>query len=924
MSTPPKRLILIDGSGFIFRAFHALPPMQNHEGTPVNAVYGFTNMLLRYLEGDENTYRAVIFDAGRQTFRNDLYALYKAHRVEVPQDLIPQFALIRAACKAFNICAIEKVGFEADDLIATYATQGVRQGMVVTIVSSDKDLMQLVSEHSHLWDPLKGKKIGIPEVMDKFGVHPPQVAAVQALAGDASDNIPGVPGIGPKTATALIQEFQTLENLYAQIDHVTPARRQQLLRDYQEQAFLSQKLTILDCAVPIDVPIDQLQYQSTDTPTVLNFLNQMNFKSLITRLQKTNPTAVLSDNSEISQVPQPISRPFTYDLITTAENLEMWVSKIKAKGIVAFDTETTSLNPDTAELVGISLSVDDDSGCYIPISHVQPSQIALNTQQDATPAQLPITDVLTRLNPVLQDPRIIKVGHNIKYDCRVLQKYDVTLTGLDDTMLMSYVCEEGLHNLDALVQKHFGHTMLSFKEVLATVQKSIKSANFSHVSLDKACYYAVEDAVYTLRLYYVYKNLLEKAAFSDVRSVYEILEKPLIPVICAIEQKGVYVDVNFLQGLSQEWGKSLETLEQQIYAAAGHPFLIGSPKQLATVLFDELNLQNKSKKGKSGAFSTGADVLEDLAAYHPLPQLVLQWRQLAKLKNTYTDSLVAQINPLTQRIHTAFSMAGTTTGRLASSDPNLQNIPIRTEEGKKIRHAFQAEPGYSLISADYSQIELRLLTHFADVPHLRAAFTNHQDIHSLTAAQIFGVPLTEVTSDLRRQAKAINFGIIYGISSFGLAKQLGISARDAAAIIKAYFIEYPGINTYMESMVQQAQRQGYVSTLYGRRCFIPGIHDKNAIVRSMSQRQAINAPLQGSNADIIKHAMVRLPSALTQANLQAKMILQVHDELIFEAPESEVDETCKIVKKLMENVTSLLEIPLIVEIGVGKTWESAH
>jgi DNA polymerase-1 len=675
---------------------------------------------------------------------------------------------------------------------------------------------------------------------------------------------------------------------------------------------VSQKLTLLDRNVPLDTPLENLSYQQAEIEKVNDFLHKMNFKSLIQRFSKNFTVA-------IEEKAPPV--PFQYTLVTNINDLTRWIEQIKTQKWFAFDTETTSLNPDEAQLVGVSFALTPEQGCYVPLGHIFSSHLFENNQSLST--QIPLQDFLALFAPLLQDPSILKIGHNIKYDCRVLQKYQISLKNVEDTMLMSYVLEEGLHNLDSLVTKHFGHSMMSFKEVIATVAQ--KEANFSHVSLDKACYYAAEDAVYTLRLYNFYHNLLNQPEAAPLKYVYSFIEIPLIPILCAIEQRGVYIDADCLKKLSLEWEERLQILEQQIYQQAGRPFLIGSPKQLGTVLFEELGLGEKIKKGKSGIPSTNADVLEDLAQQgHLLPQLVLEWRQLAKLKSTYTEALIKQINPDTQRVHTSFLMAGTTTGRLASSDPNLQNIPIRTEEGKKIRHAFQAQTGNQLISADYSQIELRLLTHFAEVPHLQEAFKNQQDIHALTASQIFRLPLEKVTPDRRRQAKAINFGIIYGISPFGLSKQLGIPTGMASEIIKAYFAEYPGINAYMEQMIKHAQSQGYVTTLYGRRCFIPGIKDKNAVVRSMSQRQAINAPLQGSNADIIKKAMIALPLAFKEENLTGKIILQVHDELIFEIPEAEVSPTAVVIKKIMEGIAPELRIPLVIEIGVGKTWESAH
>lgn len=910
---PQKHLVLIDGSGFIFRAFHALPPMSRTDGLVVNAVYGFTNMILKYIRIGKHMplgdHLAVVFDASRATFRQTLYPAYKSHRPETPADLIPQFSLIRQACHAFHIPVVEKEGFEADDLIATYAREAVEKGFHVTIVSGDKDLMQLVAPQIRLIDPLKEKVIGPEQVVEKFGVPPHQVVEVQALAGDSSDGVPGVPGIGLKTAAQLIQTYGTLQNLLDHSHEIPQTKRRELLTTYKEQALLSHQLVTLHQRAPVPLSMEDLVEQEPNLTKALHFLEEMEFRTLINRFKKF----------AVPLSPQEESLPSAegYTLIQTEEDLKTWIEAASQEGLIGVDTETTSLDPLKADLVGISLALKEGKACYIPLGHKIKQDLFGSTSPLQDLKQIELQKALDLLKPLLRDPKVLKVGHNLKYDKRVLKKYGIELTPFDDTLLMSYVLQVGPHGLDDLAKRHFDHTMISYKEVTGTGRDQI---TFDYVPLKEACAYAAEDADMTAQLYHLFKPLLEK---NQVASVYQDIERPLVPILCEMEERGILVDPTLLRSLEKDLSHRLEELEHSIYKQVGHSFNLASPKQLGHVLFEELSLPT-AKKGKSGAYSTDVEVLETLSLTHPLPALILEWRQWAKLKSTYTEALLTQINPVTKRIHTSYSMAGTSTGRLASSDPNLQNIPVRTEEGRKIRSAFIAAPGYKLISADYSQIELRLLAHYAETPTLRKAFQEGTDIHALTASQVFQVPLEEVTPELRRQAKAINFGIIYGISPFGLGKQLGTPPGQASKIIEDYFLQYPGILAYMEAMKKQAQDHGYVTTLFGRRIFIPKIKDKNPTLRQAAERQAINAPLQGSNADLIKKAMIQIPLVLKEKNLQGQMLLQVHDELIFEVPEQEVSETLPIVQKIMEEVSlslpTPLAVPLHVDVSVGKNW----
>lgn len=896
-------MYLIDGSGYIFRAFHALPPLTRSDGTPVGAVLGFTNMLLKLINEETPDAIAVIFDAGRKTFRNDLYEAYKAHRDETPPELIPQFKLIRDACAAFDIHSLELEGYEADDLIATYAELARKQDCEVTIVSSDKDLMQLVKPGVALYDPMKNKRIGEGEVFEKFGVTPDKVVDVQALAGDSSDNVPGVPGIGIKTAAELINEYGNLENLLASTANIKQPKRRESLEKFATEARISKQLVTLKDDVPVDSTLDQFTLQPLNDAKVLAFLQAQNFNALAKRLQKDAPAAA------------PQNRAYT--LVQDVDQLTDWIKRAHVQGFVAFDTETNSLDAMKAKLVGVSLALTSGQACYIPLSHTGPAQDLLSQPQDLK--QIPLKVALALLKPLLEDPAVLKIGQNIKYDMLILKRYGIDITPIDDTMVLSYVLDGGTHGhgMDELAELHLGHTTIKYTDV---VGKGRGQVTFDHVALEQARDYAAEDADVTLQLHETLKPRLQR---DKLTTVYETLERPLIPVLCNMEYAGIKVDAVELKRLSKDFEGRLFELEKVIHGIAGTTFNLGSPKQLGEILFERLSLPG-GKKGKTGAYGTAASILEDLAAQgHELPEKILEWRQMAKLKSTYTDALINQINPETGRVHTSYMMAGTTTGRLSSSDPNLQNIPIRTEEGRKIRAAFVAKPGYKLVSVDYSQIELRLLAHMAGIDALKEAFRHGVDIHALTASQVFGVPLETLPSDLRRKAKAINFGIIYGISAFGLAKQLKIDRGEAALYIDSYFKLYPGIQDYMERMKAEAREKGYVTTLFGRRCYAPEINDRDPNRRNFAERQAINAPLQGSNADIIKRAMIQLPHVIRDSGLDITMLLQVHDELVFEVREDHVDAAIPLIRQTMEGAAHL-SIPLTAEAGIGNNWDEAH
>lgn len=931
----PKHVYLVDGSGYIFRAFHALPPLSRSDGTPVNAVLGFTSMLIKLLDDTDADHVAVIFDAARRTFRNDIYPDYKAHRPEAPPELIPQFALIREATKALNVPAIEMPGYEADDLIATYATEALAAGADVTIVSSDKDLMQLVNDRIRLFDPMKNRPIGIEQVKEKFGVGPEKVIEVQALIGDSSDNVPGVPNIGPKTAAELILHFGSLEELLARLDEIKQPKRRETLMTNIDKARLSHRLVELKRDVPLETPLTDLARRPWDNGALQDFLKKNEFRNLLSRLggrltDTTKPVSLVSSPEGKTSSPAPSSSAASpsriqidsYDCVQDIAALQRWMDAIKEAGICAFDTETNSLDPQRADLIGVSLALPDGRACYIPLGHRQNGDLL--SENKGHLQQIPLKEALDILKDMLTDPSILKIGQNIKFDMNILSRYGIDVTPIDDTMMMSYVLEGGAHGhgMDELSEMHLGHKPISYDEVTGTGKQRI---TFDLVDLDKATSYAAEDADVTLRLHRILKPRL---IAQHMLSFYETIERPLIPIISKMEQMGIIVDRGELAKLSADFAGRLSALEKEIHELAGENFNIGSPKQLGEVLFDRLKL-GQGAKGKTGSYATGADILEELAAtsQHPLPGKVLDWRQLSKLKSTYTDALMEEINPRTGRVHTSYALASTPTGRLSSSDPNLQNVPIRTEEGRKIRRAFVAEKGWKLLSADYSQIELRLAAEMADIPALKDAFRRGDDIHAITASQVFGIPVEGMDPMIRRKAKAINFGIIYGISAFGLAAQLGIPQGEAKAYIDAYFARYPGIKEYMEHCKKFAREHGYVETLFGRRCHVPGINDKNPARRSFMERAAINAPLQGTAADIIKRAMIRMPSALEEKKLKARMLLQVHDELVFEVPVNELEETRKQIILVMEQAclpAKRLSIPLIAEAGIGDNWAEAH
>ena len=925
-------LYLVDGSGYIFRAYHALPPMTRPDGTPVNAVFGFSNMLVKLIDDMDADHMAVIFDAARVSFRNDIYPDYKAQRPDAPEDLVPQFPLIREATRAFNAPCIEMDGFEADDIIATYARMAREKGWRVTIVSSDKDLMQLVTNGVDMFDPMKNVPIGRDQVLEKFGVAPDKVVDVQALAGDSVDNVPGVPGIGVKTAAQLIEEYGDLETLLARAEEIKQPKRRQNLIENAELARISKQLVTLKDDVDVPETLDDLAVQDIDPETALPFVREQSFKRLIARFeneagQAGSPSAPAAPAADTLSAPG--GAEASYALVTAVEELDRWIAEAEAQGVVAFDTETSSLNAMRAELVGVSLALAPGRACYIPLRHVgrraQGELLEAAGGEDA-PEQIPFDTAIARLKPLLENPAVLKVAHNAKYDCLVLSRPangGIAVAPLDDTMCASYVLEGGLHGhgLDELSQLHFEHTNIKYEEVCGKGKAQI---SFAEVGLDVARDYAAEDADMTWRLH---AELRPRLVQDHMATVYETLERPLIPVLVEMEGNGIRVDPRILNDMSADFAKRMVALESEIHGLAGEAFNVGSPKQLGEILFDKMGLAG-GKKGKTGAYSTGAEVLEGLAAQGiELAAKVLDYRQISKLKSTYTDALVDEINPQTRRVHTSYSMVGAATGRLSSNDPNLQNIPIRTEEGRKIRTAFVAEEGNVLLSVDYSQIELRLVADIAGLETMRTAFRDGVDIHAQTASEVFGIPLDEMTPETRRRAKAINFGIIYGISGFGLARQLGIPQGEAQDYINAYFERFPGIRDYMDAMKKRAHETGFVETRFGRKVHIRAIREKNPAQRNFGERAAINAPIQGTAADIIKRAMVRLPPALRRANAKARMLLQVHDELLFEVPEDEVESTAALVREVMEGAaapTLNLSVPLVADAGWGPSWAEAH
>jgi len=932
--TKDSHVVLVDGSAYIFRAFHALPPLTNkNDGTPVGAVAGFCNMLFKLLQNqndkDRPTHFAVIFDASGDTFRNEIYDLYKANRGAPPEDLVPQFPLTREATIAFGSPSIEMTGFEADDLIATYARIADEAGARCTIISSDKDLMQLVTENVIMRDPMKNKDIGIKEVEEKFGVTPDRVIDVQALAGDSVDNIPGVPGIGVKTAVLLLNEYGPLEELLERSDEIPQKGRREKMMANKEMALISKQLVTLKTDIDLEVPIEDLAVTDPDIDVLFDFLERMTFRTLTARVRAAlgeGETDGLRKDDTSPEAPADMSAPSNvvfdkekYVCVQDADTLRDWVAKGLTKSVVAVDLETDSLDSAAANMVGVCLALDENEACYIPLTHKGEGDELFGGD---APKQIPFQEALDILEPLLHAPHVLKVGQNFKYDLGVFQRYDLNPAPYDDTMQISYALEAGLHGhgMDALSEMHFGHTPIPFKEIAGT-GKSQKT--FDQIALDVATPYAAEDADVTLRLW---KFLKLKLASEGVATAYETLDRPLPAVVAKMENEGIKVDRAELNRLSGMFAQKMAQLEDEAYELAGDKFNIGSPKQIGEILFDKMGLEG-GKKTKTGAWQTGVDILEKLADEgEVLPRTILDWRQYSKLKSTYTDALVSQINPRTGRVHTSFSLAATTTGRLSSSDPNLQNIPIRTEMGRKIRDAFVAEPGHVLVAADYSQIELRLLAHIADLSTMKQAFADGVDIHALTASEMFGVPLSEMTPEVRRNAKAINFGIIYGISAFGLAKNIGISRGEASDYIKTYFEKFPGIKDYMEAAKAEAREYGYITTILGRKCHIKGIRDRNPMSRAFAERQAINAPIQGAAADIMRRAMIKMPDAIEGVE-GARLLLQVHDELVFEVPEGQADELIGIVGPTMENAHKPaveISVPLLVEAHAAKNWNDAH
>jgi DNA polymerase-1 len=968
-----SHVYLIDGSGYIFRAFHALPPLTRpSDGLPVGAVHGFCAMLWKLLReskaSEAPTHIAVIFDAGAVTFRNEIFDKYKANRPPPPEELVPQFPLIRDAVKAFNVACLEQDGYEADDLIATYAKDIVANGGDVTVVSSDKDLMQLVRPGVVMFDGMKSKKIGRDEVMEKFGVPPDKVIDVQSLAGDSVDNVPGVPGIGVKTAAELINEYGDLDALLERAGEIKQPKRREKLIEFADQARLSRDLVRLKDDVPVEVGIDALGVHDPDPQTLLGFLRAMEFNTLTKRIAEklgTEPPPPL-EKSVGSSLAQPAAAPGTakggelhgpgtpaagaaivsarlakipcdrtkYETVTTLDALASWIAAARDAGRFAFDTETTGLDAMQADLVGFSLAVAPNKACYVPLGHTRGSGDLFGDGGGLVPGQAPLREALALLKPLLEDASVLKIGQNMKYDALVLARHGITIAPIDDTMLLSYTLDGGRggHGMDELAERHLGHTCIAFDQVIAHAPGAKKNEKtFAGIPIDKATEYAAEDADITLRLWL---RLKPRLPAEHLTTVYERLERPLLPVIVDMEKVGIKVDRAILSRLSSTFAQRAARLEEEVYELAGHKFNLGSPKQLGEFLFDNLKLPG-GKRTKSGQWETRAGLLDDLAANEDLDpgarrliNTMLEWRQLTKLRSTYTDALPTFINPATGRIHTSYALAATTTGRLASSDPNLQNIPVRTKEGREIRTAFIAEKGHKLVSADYSQIELRVLAHIADIPQLKKAFDDGLDIHAMTASEMFGVPVKNMPPEVRRRAKAINFGIIYGISAFGLANQLGISREEAGAYIKTYFERFPGIRDYMDATKKRAHEKGFVETVFGRRIHYPEINTKNPSTRGFLERAAINAPIQGSAADIIRRAMVRIPDALAHARLKsAQMLLQVHDELIFEVKDGEVEKTIATVRRVMEKAAEpavKLSVPIHVDAKAADNWEAAH
>jgi DNA polymerase I len=917
-----NHLYLVDGSGYIFRAYHRLPPLTNKHGEPVGAVYGYTTMLWKLASdlhaADGPTHMAVVLDKSSHTFRNAMYDQYKAHRPPPPEDLVPQFPMIRDATRAFSIPCIETEGLEADDIIACYTEAAIAKGWAVTIVSSDKDLMQLIRPGVDLYDTMNNRRINAPEVIEKFGVGPEKLGDVLALMGDSVDNVPGVPGIGPKTASQLIVEYGDLETVLASTDLITKPKLKQSLIDHAHNARLSRELVRLKSDDPLPEPLDDLLLKGIPEEPLRAFLDHHGFKSLLAKVGGGSAAPAAANVSTPVDEDEPAQLPFdldSYECVTTIEALDRWIAEAMAAGTVAVDTETDGLDATRARLIGFSLCVGANRACYVPLAHGGSDLLS------EKPPQIDFAEAIARLKPLMADPSVLKIAHNLKYDATILARHGITVAPFDDTLLMSFALDAGKafnHGMDELAAQHFGHKCIAFAEVCG---KGKGQLTFDQVPLRDATRYAAEDADVTFRLW---QKLKPRLAREHVTTVYERVDRHLVPVIAKMEQEGIKVDVDQLRALSSEFAHQMGALEAEIHALADQPFAVGSPKQLGDILFEKMGLKG-GRKGKSGVYSTDASELERLAGQDvPIAQKVLDWRQIAKLKSTYTDALQQQINPETGRVHTSYSLIGAQTGRLSSNDPNLQNIPIRTENGRRIREAFVAEPGNVLLSADYSQIELRLAAHMADVPALKAAFANGDDIHSLTAMELFG----EVNRDTRGRAKTINFSILYGISRWGLAGRMGTTADEAQALIDRYFERFPGINRYIAETLDHVRETGFTQTLFGRKVHFTRIKSLNQAERQGSERAAINAPIQGTSADIIKRAMIRMLPALRQAGLHdVRMLLQVHDELVFELPEGQVEAASAVIRTVMATAAEplvKLDVPLDVEIGTGKSWGAAH
>ena len=912
---------LIDGSGYIFRAYYALPPLtRKSDGLPTGAVSGFCSMLFKLLEdskSNENlqkpTHFAVIFDSARKTFRNEIYSDYKANRSEAPEDLAPQFEYIRKSVLAFNLPSVDLINYEADDLIATYANQILKKGAKVTIVSSDKDLMQLYKKDVRIFDPMKNKFISEDDVFKKFGVDSSKVIDVQALAGDSSDNVPGVPGIGVKTAAELINKYGTLENTLKSAHQIKQNKRRETLIENKNKALVSKKLVTLMQNVPVDRELSEFKLKEIDKDKLYNFLREMEFNRLLSSVISVygEPNLENLKVEKTSERQLPINNKHYY-LINNEKEIDSWLKEAEELGELAVDTETDSLDPHQANLVGISLSTKVGRACYIPLGHK--SDKCLNK-----------LDVLKKIKPLLEDPSVKKIGQNIKFDFIIFYKNGIHLTSMEDTMLMSYVLDAGKnrHNMDTLSEIHLNHKTIKYKDMVGTGKKEI---NFKEVEIEKAKDYAAEDADITYRLY---KKFYKSLKFEKLVNIYEIFEKPMIEILAFMEIEGIKVDNKFLKTLSLKFEKKIDKIQKEIFKISKKEFNIASPKQLGEIIYNDLKIA-VIKKTKKGSFATSASVLEDLAFKgHKFAKSVLDWRQVSKLKNTYSDSLQEHLNSKTKRVHTSFLLAATTTGRLASSNPNLQNIPIKTEDGRDIRKAFVSEKDKVLISADYNQIEMRILSDLADVKELKKAFKNNEDIHSLTASQIFNIDIKKVDKDQRRKAKAINFGIIYGISQYGLAKQINVSNYEAEEFLNSYFAKFPEIKTYMDDTIKFCRKRGYVSNIFGRRSHFNAINDKNYNVRNFQERAAINAPIQGSASEIMRLAMIRLDKKLNeQKSLKSKMLLQIHDELIFEVQENEINKMMKIIKDEMISVANSdfhsFSIPLTIDINSGNDWGSLH